>query len=87
MKKTKGANTMLSGENKVKFDELSEEQLKEVSGGVTFPVPRPSDSERGFRLDDKNDVSWNLDDDDGGWTAEIPETTKPGTYRLYGISY
>ena len=79
---------MIFDENEVKLDELSEESLAEVVGGVEFPVPRLIDPDRGSPLDDEKTINWRPDDDDGGgWTDEPSAPTKPGTYELYGISY
>lgn len=74
---------MIFEEDEVSFDELSEESLKGINGGITFPVPSPSDPERGSPLDDEKEISWSLDNGEG-WTNEPPLPTKPGTYRLYG---
>ena len=79
---------MIFDENEVKLDELNEDSLAEVSGGVDFPVPRLTDPDRGSPLDVEKAINWSLDDDgDGGWTDKPPLPIKPGTYELYGISY
>ncbi len=72
--------TILRGENMTDKNSINEKELEKVNGGFDSPE-LPEREDRNKRPGISEDTGWMPED--AGWSKEIPEFNKPGTYELY----